>query len=402
MIISINIIKISTMHIILQLIYITIAFSSIVDDWKPIIEDQLMPYKKISQMSINKTFEHLGSHIIFQYINNTLTIYDPEGHCLCNRSHDKNIIFEFHLRRCKAMQTILSAVVKYGNLSDFEFVWSLDDIQFWHKTQNTMNVQKSEYIVDNLYPGFGAVRCWSKGSIAMPFYGSHIIWNVSNYEFPNKHNIPLHKRFGKAVFRGGIDRGCSFEKDTKINYNSDTVFPNNKRDCGRYKLYDIAKKYPSLVDYNGTNDKYISLDTQSEKYRYILSIEGFAGWADRLPHLLALRTMIVFNQNHPCDQWFEPLLKPYEHFIPVANDFSDLPAKVIWANNNPKTVERILNASTNFANKYLTKEGIIAYMYTMLEQYIKLLNYKVVVRNGAYPITNLNNYTFMIDSCKNK
>ncbi len=377
------------------------SVKSIADEWSPIIMDQLSPWKRegITKETVSRTMNHTGSHVIFQNINKTVYIYDPNMHCLCNKAHVPSLTYGFHIGRCRAMQSILEAVVTTTDIYDFEFVWSIDDLAFWNDNVNTIDIKNSDYYINNILPGFGALRCWQKNTLSMPFYGSHFAWNITDHHLPPATDTFFHKKIGKAIFRGGIDRGCSFSHDSKINYNIYTSFTTERRDCGRYKLSMMAKEYPTLIDYNGSHSTFMTLDTQADKYKYVLSVEGFAGWADRLSQLLSLQTMVVFNQDHPCDQWFEPLLKPYVHYVPIANDFSDLPAKIIWANRNPHMTEQILNASSHFANRYLTSEGIIAYMYTIIKQYTELLRYNITYRDGSYPIKTLNDDVLLKNIC---
>ena len=213
-------------------------------------------------------------------------------------------------------------------------VISLDDIPMWiiHK-QDIENNQST------FFPGFGAVRCWNKPSFAIPFIGTNNHFDINDVLkdiHVGKTVIPLHKRKNKLIFRG-THKGCSYEKDTIINFNYDKAFTTHSFTtlCGRNLLMNISQQYPNHIDYTHS---YISMIEQEEKFKYGLSIEGFGGWADRLYYLL-FSNMITFNQNHPCDQWFEPLLHPYEHFIPVHHDFRDIIGKILWANQHPHTIE---------------------------------------------------------------
>ena len=435
--------------------------------WSYVLEDHFRPFVKdgITQKLFNQTLEG-GSHVVFQHLNGSLMISDPHGYCFCNKTHySPDIRFDFHMRRCRAMGSILLKLTSSYSLPDYEFVWSLDDIPSWA-------VKPKEH---GFFPGFGAVRCWNKGNLAMPFFGSHLDFHWGSAPSPKtpslgsssspKHpslgsssspNPPLgsssspkppslgsvpvtprkailsdgargelknrtqlvlppndgqvlirnvnlfserttkfsdidkRKRLGKAVFRGGLDRGCSFEKDTMLDFNGDVVFSRRplKDHCGRSLLLEQAKKYPDLIDYGGNNDTWISLDEQESKYRYVLSVEGFGGWTDRLYELLQ-RSMVVFDQDHPCDQWFEPVLKPYVHYVPIANDFRNLPGRVAWANNHPNMIEEIQQAADEWSREYLSPTGILSFMWASLDHYIRLVKYRPILRPSSVPISRL-------------
>ena len=369
----------------LKLVLLSIALANVETvskQWMSILEDHLSPWRPsgISEGLINRTLEHHGSNVIFQNINGTIYVYDPRGYCFCNNSvYGKSSIFTAHLRVCRALESILTEVVRSDpRFPEFELVWSLDDIPMWvidHPINSTTGKFKGE-----LYPGFGAVRCWSKGGLALPFLGSHSSWHINTYEsqLPTGSRSSLDKREPKVVFRGGL-RGCSFEKNTLLDFEYASAFNWTRRDCGRFLLMEMANRYPQFINYTFQHMSYYE---QSRVFKYVLSVEGFGGWADRLLHLF-FGDMVVFSQIHPCDQWFEPLLTPYYHYIPVAHDFRDLLGTVAWANAHPNAVESILRNGNRFAEKYLRREGMLSYVSTLLKLYSGLLDYKVKTRIGA-------------------
>ena len=381
------------MNIFIVLFVVTNAEVQINRDWEPILTDHLSYWTKIDKNLIDTTFNFVGSNVIFQLINNSLHIYDPNQICLCNNTHVKSLRFDFHMRRCLAMISILEELIRTTQMPDLEFVWSLDDIPFWNRNNESQT--------GILYPGFGAIRCSAKRGLAMPFFGSHEMWNINTSDeiIHQFQDIALETRQPVVIFRGGIDRGCSFERDTLIDFNPDIVFGPNRHNCGRQLLLNISTMYPQYVDYHGNNDKYIYIGTQSETYRYILSVEGFGGWTDRLYYLISRSNMVVFNQEHPCDQWFEPLLYPNKHYIPIKYDFRDLVGKVKLANENIKTMQSILNNVKEFSKQYLSKDGILNYMRTLLNIYAIKLHYNITLRNETYDINTLKNLTYRNNVC---
>jgi hypothetical protein len=372
-------------------------------EWQPIIEDQMRPFSNITREQITTTFDAYGSHIIIQYINKNLNIFDPKGMCLCNNSaYGKHYFFQSHYKICKSIIKIINRTVTRWDFINFEIVVSLDDIPMWTLQNQDITNNKSVY-----YPGFGAVRCWNKPSFAIPFMGTNDNFDIDNVEKSirigsiahNKHNKyppPLHMRQGKVVFKGG-HKGCSYERDTKLNFNFNEAFYNGTN-CGRNLLLNISYKYPDIIDYNFN---YVSMLDQESKFRYILNTEGFGGWADRLYYLL-FSDMVTFNQEHPCDQWFEPLIYPYKHYVPVKYDFRDLIGKVIWANNHPFMVENIMKNAQEFAFKFLKQEGILHYMYYLLLAYTKRLTYIPIQQNNTINANHLlmNNYKYINEYCK--
>ena len=58
-------------------------------------------------------------------------------------------------------------------------------------------------------------------------------------------------------------------------------------------------------------------------------VAGNGGWADRLRHLL-LSGAVVLKQETGVGEWWEPLLKPWRHFVPVSSTLHNLSAAVSW------------------------------------------------------------------------
>jgi len=373
--------------------------------WESIIDDHLIPWTKlkISKQLIDDTYHYTGSNIIYQHINGELFIIDKNNYCYCNISvfaHDTTT-FQRHLILCRAVESILDKLVKSGNLPNFELVISLDDIPMWYSRSNISGIFDIETRQNSIfYPGFGAIRCWSKGGLSFPIYGYIYGWDIhtsENYLNFSK-NVKFDDKASKVTFRGSMNRGCSFEKNALIDFTYKSLeFNWTKTNCGR-RLFQskFGSKYPKYIDFGYD---YLSLHKQNDMFKYILSIEGYGGWSDRLSSLY-FTNMLVFDQEHPCEQWFEPLVIPYKHYIPVHHDFRNLPNLVIWAESHPNLVKQILKNGNDFAQQYLRQQGILLYAHTLLKKYSKLLNYKITRRSGSHPSKVIYNKTFLDDRCR--
>jgi hypothetical protein len=372
-------------------------FHSVVQEWIPILDDQMAPWNSgITLELIDKTLTYPGHNVVFQHMDKKLYLYDPKRYCFCNRTTMKDTVHEYHMTRCLALGSILQATIDnaHNTLVNFELVWSLDDFAFWN------NYQRS-----SAYLGIGAVRCWDKNTLAFPFFGSHSEWNINDADIVITDDIvtrdDIEKKRGTAIFRGGVDRGCSFERDTVVDFDAWSLIHNHSRkDCGRSLLLRVSREHPLFVDYHGAKDTFISLNNQSKLYRYVLSVEGYGGWTDRLYDLIATPDMVVMNQEHPCDLWFEPLLKPFVHYIPVAHDFRNLVGRVQWANRHLNTVLNIQSRAKLFAKKYLSKRGILDYSQAFLEMYTQRVKYHVRPREGSLNFLTFRDQRKMDEICK--
>lgn len=156
----------------------------------------------------------------------------------------------------------------------------------------------------------------------------------------------------------------------------------------RIKRHDLAQPQSNLLGWRGANNTYarnllgnfknklrydfeyiqwakatssnilpanfLSLDEQIHRWRYLIDIEG-EGYSGRLK-LFLHSPRLVFIQWRKHQEFFYPMLKPWVHFVPVANDLSDLEANMEAIVNNPELEQRIIDAQREFAQIYLTRD----------------------------------------------
>lgn len=103
------------------------------------------------------------------------------------------------------------------------------------------------------------------------------------------------------------------------------------------------------------SNKYISTPNLVKKYSILIDIEG-NGYSARVKHLLwSHRPLIIVDRKHK--EFFFEKLKPWEHYIPVKHDLSDLLKNINWCLENEKDAKRIAENAYNFSKKYLTREA---------------------------------------------
>ncbi|CAD0196021.1 unnamed protein product [Chrysodeixis includens] len=140
----------------------------------------------------------------------------------------------------------------------------------------------------------------------------------------------------------------------------------------RLKLIDIARANPDLFNASLTNffffrDKEAQYGPKQPHisffkffdYKYQINIDGTVA-AYRMPYLLAGGGMVL-KQDSPYYEHFYGFLTPWEHFIPVKRDLSDLVDRVKWARENDEKAQLIAKNALNFANKHLLPQHVICY-----------------------------------------
>jgi len=109
--------------------------------------------------------------------------------------------------------------------------------------------------------------------------------------------------------------------------------------------------------------KKLSLNTISN-YKYILCIEGNIA-AFRLSLELAYNSVILLVKSE-FYIWYQPLLKPWIHYIPIKHDLSDVIEKIDWCKKNDDKCKKIAQNATDFYKKYININSINDYLEILL------------------------------------
>ncbi|KAF8209372.1 hypothetical protein K438DRAFT_1810909, partial [Mycena galopus ATCC 62051] len=116
------------------------------------------------------------------------------------------------------------------------------------------------------------------------------------------------------------------------------------------------------------------------------------GWAN--PELMDVRITSVSDvycrNDHEasCDrakstifeEYFNDWIRPFEHFVPVRPDLSDLIEKIEWANANPREAQLIQRRGQEVAWRVITDDQNDCYMYAASIEWAQLQDY---ARAGA-------------------
>ena len=127
---------------------------------------------------------------------------------------------------------------------------------------------------------------------------------------------------------------------------------------------------------------------QEDLYKYIVSAEGHGGWADRLYELLLYDVGLIV-QEHPCKEWYEEMFFPFQHYIPVANDFSNLLGRIQWAERHPHAVQDMIRSRLVQAKHVLSRKGITTFSAVMWTAYAELQRYPIGRRDGAVALVDI-------------
>ncbi|KAL1520364.1 hypothetical protein AB1Y20_021953 [Prymnesium parvum] len=116
---------------------------------------------------------------------------------------------------------------------------------------------------------------------------------------------------------------------------------------------------------------YLPIAEQAARFRYIVHVEGVAGWADRLRHLL-LSGALVLKQDLGVKEWFEPLLTPFVHYVPVSSNLHNLSLAVAWARENDAAARRIALAGARRIAQICSTRAMAYYQMQVFQRYAHL------------------------------
>jgi hypothetical protein len=146
----------------------------------------------------------------------------------------------------------------------------------------------------------------------------------------------------------------------------------------RLKLYELSKQHPEILrvthyaehevpaKYDFEN-QFVSPFEVIKNNKYVIDIEG-VGYSGRVK-LLLHSNRPLFLQDRPLKEFYYQWLVPYEHYIPVKRDLSDLIQQYEWAEANSDQVAEIAANATRFAKQYLSKEFALERLRTAIEQF---------------------------------
>lgn len=372
-------------------------------------EDFMMPFMRQ---------DICGGCFLVQVKNKTLFVHDPRG--------VRALMAEFReLRMREALYWIRNAVTR-GIFDNAELVLSTTDGVVSTSKSHHYRMPPPEHPI----PVFTVARCNVSDNIPFPMVLVDVLrrglgkkywrskallkkWDQTAETMGqvDGRDVPWGEKMSKAVFRGSL-RVPAILKDAK---DLDRVCER----VGRSGLWHMAKYHEKLLqEYDYAQGRrrrlwplpsswfttktealmdvkvsgvcgekiYVSdrLPMKEQNfYKYVVHAEGNSFWADRL--LLQLfGSSVVMKQMTPCGMFFEPLLEPYTHFVPIDFQFEQLALQTLWAKRNDAKVRGIVRKAREFAGEYLSVAGVQTFVDELLTQYADLLQERdIQIETGA-------------------
>lgn len=205
---------------------------------------------------------------------------------------------------------------------------------------------------------------WAYGGAYLPTSDGVSGW-VNFYRQVKGYSPPSNVR-AQMVWRGSGRPKSEFSAQLK---NPDWNLAMN---APRPYLRDFSSKYPEILDAKLVNidgaETRLSPFEMADNYKYILE-GGGGGFSARVKWMLFLKRL-CFIREKAWPAFYEINLKPYIHYIPIKQDFSDLLDKYQWAEDNPDKCQEIIDNCFKFAETFLSP-------YSLNKRWHDIINYIV-------------------------
>lgn len=155
------------------------------------------------------------------------------------------------------------------------------------------------------------------------------------------------------------------------------------RECPRFKISELSVQHPQLVNagicsadspetISALSHAHVIRGPRSKRdhlhHKYLPVLDGhmctYPGYQWRL-----LSNSVAFKQESDQIQWFYGGLEPYQHYVPIRNDLSDLLSQIDWAKAHDGDAQAISARAQEFAQHNLLPCHIYAYLHRVFTRY---------------------------------
>lgn len=184
---------------------------------------------------------------------------------------------------------------------------------------------------------------------------------------------PWEKKLDKAFWRGSTTGGwltaLNWDQIARVKAALLSKAHPKQIDAQITGVVQCDQGVPELIRAKGLTGNMVA-PADHLQYKYLLDVDGNSCSYERYFWLL-FSNSLVLKQITPNIQWYYEGLRPYEHFVPVKEDLSDLVEKIEWAKKNDREVKEMASRATVFAKEELSIESTFVYMAHLLREYAK-------------------------------
>ena len=338
--------------------------------------DMYQFFKHISELE-GRTFNKntVNNFINSWYSNNCLVRYEyPINEGDTNVSCVKNMLEELCEKR------IIPDIEFFINRRDFPLLTKNGYEPYYH-LWNSMEKPLISHSYKKYSPILSMCSFDNYSDILMPLHDDWIrVQGKENKFFPRSSqlyeydfDIKWEEKISTAVFRGSsTGSGVTIEKNQRLKL---AFLSYKQKDNGEIPYLDagitkwnvrpkkvMGNPYLQTIDLENIPFNLVSKlsPIEQSKYKYIIHVDGHVS-AFRLSYELSMNSVILIVKSK-WKLWYSDLLIPYEHYIPIKEDLSDIFEIIEWCRNNDNKCKNIAENAKKFYEKYLQKDSILDYL----------------------------------------
>jgi len=129
----------------------------------------------------------------------------------------------------------------------------------------------------------------------------------------------------------------------------------------RDEIIRLAHAHPDLLEAAYTKIPF----ERFFQFKYIVAVSGNSS-SSILAEALWTNS-VVLRQDPHMYSWYESMLVPWHHYIPVRHDLSDLISKIEWAKRHPAECKAMSYAASQFALQFFNTKAQLAYTYNTIQ-----------------------------------
>ncbi|KAJ7106350.1 glycosyl transferase family 90-domain-containing protein [Mycena epipterygia] len=247
--------------------------------------------------------------------------------------------------------------------------------------------EESSFLISSAKPGFTTdlypmlsmtkvSPCFSDILFPSEYYYERSWW-YGHYAYPD--NVWWDEKKSQIYWRGMSNSGM--------------ILGANYHHFARFKLVELGPAHPDLMDVAITTfaetmckegcdrealiaEYNITGEGQPREnlygFKYALDVDGttFSG-----RFLGLLRSGSLVFKSTLFEEYFNDWLRPYEHFIPVLPDLSNLIQQIEWANAHPEEARLIQQRGLEVARRVVTDDQNDCYLFSVMLEWARLQGY---------------------------
>lgn len=259
--------------------------------------------------------------------------------------------------RFSAVKEVFEKLNRESPLPDFDLIVTLHD-EYCGALPLLTFAKNKHSLGGILIPDFEALQGYKRLTANILAANRQYPWSVKE-----------NKAFWRGASTGGTFQMDNWDKFPRARLVMHSI--NNPR--------DIDARFTSLVQMDRNTHNYLSAKgflgmpaaaAEHVRYKYQIEVDGNSCSYSRCYWEL-LSNSVMLKQVSDNIQWYYGALVPYQHYIPLATDLSDLLQQIFWAKAHDGECKQIAENATLFAKKELSVERTHLYLRVLLEEYAK-------------------------------